>query len=137
MTFSKKTQSGSYQPGVFYEYRDFPNNSFVIRGLSFRYALFNMDKNLLSSVFLRAGYAKPKNQIDPKEYFSFEANSLLRYRTWNLTARYNLGTFSSISSQQNQSAYTTPQSIRLSLQNQYLFKDRHFTPRVKSNLQFQ
>ena len=132
VTFSKKTQSGSYQPGIFYEYRDFPNNSFVIRGLSFRYALFNMDENLLSSVFLRAGYAKPKNQIDPKEYFSFEANSLLRYRTWNLTARYNLGTFSSISSQQNQSAYTTPQSIRLSLQNQYLFKDRHFT--LESNL---
>ena len=61
MTFLK-TQSGSYQPGIFYEYRD-TNNSFVIRGLSFRYALFNMDENLLSSVFLRAGMPNQKIKL--------------------------------------------------------------------------
>ena len=127
VSFSKKTESGSYQPGVFYEYRDFPNNAFSIRGLNFRYALFDLEKNFLSSIFLRAGYARPRSGIDIKEYFSMEANGLFRFRTWNITARYNLGTFSAISSQQNQSTDITPQSIRLSLQNQYLFTDRHFT----------
>ncbi|MDB9956128.1 hypothetical protein OAD46_02640, partial [Flavobacteriaceae bacterium] len=46
--------------------------------------------------------------------------------------RYNLGTFSSISSQQNQNNFSTPQSLRLSIQNQYLFPSRQFV--LESNL---
>ncbi len=126
MIFSKRTPKGSYQPGVFYESRNFPNNSFVLRGVNFRYSLFNLEQNFLSSIFTRAGYAKPKDGIDKKEYFSLEVNGLFRYETWNLTARYNLGTFSSITSQQNQNNAITPQSLRLSIQNQHLFTNRHF-----------
>lgn len=128
ITFSKKTSTGSYQPGLFYEYRDFPNNAFSTRGVNFRYATFDLDNNYLSSIFLRAGYARPRPGvgIEIREYFSFEANGLFRYRTWNVTARYNLGTFSAISLQQNQNQNVTPQSIRLSLQNQHMFPSRHF-----------
>ena len=126
LIFSKRTAIGSYQPGVFYESRNFPNNSFVLRGVNFRYSLFSLEENFLSSIFTRAGYAKPKDGIDKKEYFSLEVNGLFRYQTWNLTARYNLGTFSSITSQQNQNNAITPQSLRLSIQNQHLFTNRHF-----------
>ncbi len=128
VSFSKATETGSYQPGLFYEYRDFPNNAFSTRGVNFRYATFDLENNYLSSIFLRAGYARPRagNGIDIREYFSFEVNGLFRYRTWNLTARYNLGTFSAVSLQQNQSSAVTPQSIRISLQNQYVFNNRHF-----------
>lgn len=126
LIFSKRTPTGSYQPGVFYEYRSFPNNSFVLRGLNFRYSVFNLEENFLSSLFTRAGYAKPRGQADTKEYFSLEVSGLFRYRTWNMTARYNLGTFSSITSQQNQNDLVTPQSLRLSVQNQHLFSNRHF-----------
>ena len=128
VSFSKRTETGSYQPGLFYEYRDFPNNAFSTRGVNFRYATFDLDNNYLSSVFLRAGYARPRagNGVEIREYFSFELNGLFRYRTWNVTARYNLGTFSAISLQQNQNADLTPQSIRVSLQNQYVFENRHF-----------
>ena len=132
VSFSKKTLKGSYQPGVFFEYRNFPNNSFVLRGLNFRYSLYNFEKNLLTSLFTRAGYAKPKNVIDSEEYFSLEMSGLFRYQTWSLTGRYNLGTFSSISSQQNQNNFSTPQSLRLSIQNQYLFPSRQFV--LESNL---
>jgi hypothetical protein len=132
VSFSKKTLKGSYQPGVFYEYRNFPNNSFVLRGLNFRYSLYNFEKNLLTSLFTRAGYAKPKNVIDSEEYFSLEMSGLFRYQTWSLTGRYNLGTFSSISSQQNQNNFSTPQSLRLSIQNQYLFPSKQFV--LESNL---
>jgi len=132
VSFSKKTLKGSYQPGVFFEYRNFPNNSFVLRGLNFRYSLYNFEKNLLTSLFTRAGYAKPKNVIDSEEYFSLEMSGLFRYQTWSLTGRYNLGTFSSISSQQNQNNFSTPQSLRLSIQNQYLFPSRKFV--LESNL---
>ena len=132
VSFSKKTLKGSYQPGVFFEYRNFPNNSFVLRGLNFRYSLYNFEKNLLTSLFTRAGYAKPKNVIDSEEYFSLEMSGLFRYQTWSLTGRYNLGTFSSISSQQNQNNFSTPQSLRLSIQNQYLFPNKQFV--LESNL---
>ena len=126
IVFSKKTPEGSYQPGAFFEYRNFPNNSFALRGLSFRYSVFNLDENFLSSIFTRAGYAKPRDQLDTKEYFSLEVSGLFRYQTWNVTARYNLGTFSSISSQQNQNSLVTPQSLRVSVQNQHLFANKHF-----------
>jgi len=128
VSFSKRTPKGSYQPGLFYEYRDFPNNAFSTRGVNFRYATFDLNNNYLSSVFLRAGYARPRggNGIDIREYFSLEVNGLFRYRTWNVTARYNLGTFSAVTLQQNQSDNLTPQSIRLSLQNQHVFENRHF-----------
>jgi len=132
VSFSKKTLKGSYQPGAFFEYRNFPNNSFILRGLNFRYSLYNFEKNLLSSIFTRAGYAKPKNVIDSEEYFSLEMSGLFRYQTWSLTGRYNLGTFSSISSQQNQNNFSTPQSLRLSIQNQYLFPSKQFV--LESNL---
>ena len=132
VSFSKKTLKGSYQPGVFFEYRNFPTNSFVLRGLNFRYSLYNFEKNLLTSIFTRAGYAKPKNIIDSEEYFSLEMSGLFRYQTWSLTGRYNLGTFSSISSQQNQNNFSTPQSLRLSIQNQYLFPSKQFV--LESNL---
>ena len=87
---------------------------------------YNFEKNLLTSIFTRAGYAKPKNIIDSEEYFSLEMSGLFRYQTWSLTGRYNLGTFSSISSQQNQNNFSTPQSLRLSIQNQHLFKNNQF-----------
>ena len=132
VSFSKKTLKGSYQPGAFFEYRNFPNNSFILRGLNFRYSLYNFEKNLLTSIFTRAGYAKPKNIIDSEEYFSLEMSGLFRYQKWSLTGRYNLGTFSSISSQQNQNNFSTPQSLRLSIQNQYLFPSKQFV--LESNL---
>ena len=132
VSFSKKTLKGSYQPGAFFEYRNFPNNSFILRGLNFRYSLYNFEKNLLTSIFTRAGYAKPKDIIDSEEYFSLEMSGLFRYQTWSLTGRYNLGTFSSISSQQNQNNFSTPQSLRLSIQNQYLFPSKQFV--LESNL---
>ena len=132
VSFSKKTLKGAYQPGAFFEYRNFPNNSFILRGLNFRYSLYNFEKNLLTSIFTRAGYAKPKDIIDSEEYFSLEMSGLFRYQTWSLTGRYNLGTFSSISSQQNQNNFSTPQSLRLSIQNQYLFPSKQFV--LESNL---
>lgn len=126
LIFTNRTPKGSYQPGIFYEYRNFPNSAYTARGLSFRYSIFDLDKNMLSSIFTRAGYARPKNEIAPKEYFSLEASALFRYRTWNVTARYNLGTFSSLTSQRNVNNFITPQSLRVSLQNQYLLSNRHF-----------
>lgn len=120
-----KTEEGSYQPGLYYEYRNFPNNAFINRGVNFRYSIFKFAENLLSSIFTRAGYAREINVDDAEEYFSLEVSALFRYKTLNFTSRYNLGTFSTITSQQNAGdGFKTPQSIRSSIQHQYLFPNR-------------
>jgi hypothetical protein len=125
LVFSTKNKSGSYQPGVFYEYRSYPNSIIHNRGLTFRYSSYNFNKNLINSLYLKAGYTKPTlNNTDNKDYFNFELSSLTRFRTWNFNARYNLGAFSALTSQQALNDFITPQSIRFSVQNQYLFSSR-------------
>ena len=125
LVFNTKNSSGNYQPGIFYEYRNYPNSIIHNRGLTFRYSNYNFNKNLISSLYLRAGYTKPTlNNTDNKDYFNFELSSLTRFRTWNFNAKYNLGAFSTLTSQQTLNDFITPQSIRLSAQNQYLFPSK-------------
>ena len=133
LILSSKTNSGSYQPGLYYEYRSYPNSILFSRGALFRYSNFNYDNNFLNSIYLKAGYTKPTlHNTDDKDYFSFEFSSLTRYRTWSFNTRYNLGAFSTLTSQQNLNDFITPQSIRLSVQNQYMFPNRHLA--VESNV---
>lgn len=138
LIFNTKTESGTYQPGMFYEYRNYPNSILFNRGLTFRFSSYNYEKNLINSLYLKAGYTKPTlNNTDNKDYFNFEFSSLTRYRTWNLNAKYNLGAFSTLTSQQTLNDFITPQSIRISAQNQYLFPNKKTLNRVKCCLQLQ
>lgn len=134
IVFSTQNKTGTYQPGLYYEYRDFPNNVFHSRGVTFRYSNYNFLKNFMTSLYTKAGYTKPDfiNNPDEKDYFTLELSSLARYKTWSVTARYNLGAFSTISSQNSVNNVATPQSIRVSLQNQHLFENRHFA--IESNM---
>ena len=133
LVFNTKTENGSYQPGMFYEYRNFPGSILHSRGLTFRYSNYQYDKNFLNSIYLKAGYTKPElNNPDNKDYFSFEFSSLTRFRTWSFNARYNLGAFSTLTSQQSLNDFVTPQSIRISGQNQYLFPNRKLA--IESNV---
>ncbi len=127
LVFSTKTDRGAYQPGVFYDYRDFLNSRLHMRGLSFRYSTFNFLHNFLGSAFFRAGYSLPVDVIeqDYKNYFTFQFSSLLRYRVWSFTTRYNYGAFSVSSLQTQLYRGVTPQWVRLSLQNQHQFKNKH------------
>lgn len=134
VVFSTNTKNGSYQPGLFYEYRNLPINKIMSRGATFRYSNFDFFTNFVSSVFLRAGYTRPLDDtiLDPdKDYFNLELSTLIRYRSWNLTARYNYGAFSSIATQSSSNEALTPQSLRISLQNQYVFPDTKFA--IESN----
>ena len=125
IVFNTKTKSGNYQPGMYYEYRSFPNSEIHNRGLTFRYSNFNFNKNLINSLYIKAGYTKPTlNTLNNKDYFNFELSSLTRFRTWNFNAKYNLGAFSTLTSQQTLNDFITPQSLRISAQNQYLFPNK-------------
>ena len=132
LVFNSKVASGNYQSGLFYEYKNYPNSILYNRGLTFRYSTYNYNKNFVSSIFLKAGYTKPVlHSTNSKDYFNFELSSLTRFRTWNINAKYNLGAFSTLTSQQTLNDFITPQSLRISAQNQYLFPNRHLI--IESN----
>lgn len=133
LIFSTNTEGGSIQPGLFYDYRNTLLTRLAYRGLSMRYSTFDLKNNYLSSFSIRAGYTQPlSSELAKREYFTLQFNSIIRYRVWSFTSRYNYGVFS-LSSIQNQiNTGVTPQNLRLSLQNQYQFKNRHFI--VESNL---
>lgn len=133
LVFNTSNDTGNYQAGIFYEYRNFPNSIIHNRGLTFRFSNYNFEKQFINSMYLKAGYTKPElNNIDNKDYFNFELSTLTRYRTWNFNAKYNLGAFSSLTSQQALNDFITPQSIRISAQNQYLFPNKKLV--VESNV---
>ena len=133
LVFNTSNKSGTYQSGIFYEYRNFPNSILHNRGLTFRFSKYNFEKQFINSLYIKAGYTKPElNNVDNKDYFNFEFSSLTRYRTWNFNAKYNMGAFSTLTSQQALNDFITPQSVRISAQNQYLFPNRKLV--IESNV---
>lgn len=132
LVFNTKSKKGSFQPGIFYDYRDFLSNRLHNRGLSFRYSTFDFLQNFMVSTFFRAGYALPIDVEERKNYFNLQFSSLLRYRVWSLTSRYNYGAFSTSSLQTQIYNGVTPQNVRLSLQNQHQLKNKQFI--LESNL---
>jgi hypothetical protein len=132
LVFNTQNEKGSFQPGLFYDYRDFLSNRIHNRGLSFRYSTFDFLQNFMVSSYFKAGYSLPFDLEDRKNYFNLQFSSLVRYRVWSLTSRYNYGAFSTSSLQTQIYNGITPQNVRLSLQNQHQLKNKHFI--LESNL---
>ena len=132
LIFSKKTKKGSVQSGLYYDYKNLPFLESHSRGISLSTSTYNYDINLISSFLIRTGYLKNLKDIAPKDDFNFEFTSLTRYKTWNLTAKYNFGSLATTF--QSGNLQKTPQLVRLSLQNQYTFPNRHLV--LQSNVSY-
>lgn len=129
LVFSTNTREGTIQPGIYYDYRNIRPTEIFLRGLSLRYSSFNFEQNYLGSFAVRAGYSLPlglANETARRDYFTFQFNTFIRLNVWNFSARYNYGVFSFSTAQNFESTGTTPQDLRLSFQNQYQFKNKHF-----------
>lgn len=131
-----QTQNGksSYQPGIFFDYRDNIFTKIHNRGLSFRYSTHTFIKNFMTSAFIKAGYAIPMSDEVRKDYFNLQFTSILRYKVWSFNTRYNYGAFSTSSLNIQKLQGITPQNIRMALLNQHQFKNRHFI--LESNLSY-
>lgn len=126
IVLSKSTQFGNIQPGVFYNISDYLTNRVHSRGLSFRFSNFDFQKNILSSIFVKAGYNDPIDIPVQSDYFTFELSGLVRYRVWNFSMKYNYGALSTNALVNMQREGVTPQSVRLSIQNQHQFRNTHY-----------
>ena len=124
--FSKSTRLGTAQPGVFYNISNYLSNRVHSRGVSFRFSNFNYQRNILSSIFLKAAYNDPIDIPVKSDYFTFELSSLIRYKVWNFSMKYNYGALSTNALVNMQREGITPQSFRASIQNQYQFRDPHY-----------
>jgi hypothetical protein len=126
VVFSNSTKHGTFQPGVFYNLTDFFNNRVHSRGVTFRFSKFDFQKNILTSMFIKAGYNDPLDIPVKADYFTLELSSLIRYKVWNFSAKYNYGALSTNSLVSMQREGVTPQSLRVSVQNQYQFANPHY-----------
>ena len=127
VVFSTQSKGGAFQPGLFYDYRSTLRNKLNYRGASIRYSTFDFIQNYLTSASIRAGYSRPINASEQRkvDFFTLQFSSIIRYKVWNFTMRYNYGLFTASSFQNRETTSTSPQDLRLSLQNQYQFKNEH------------
>jgi hypothetical protein len=126
IVFSKATKHGTIQPGIFYNISDYLSNRVHSRGVSMRFSNFDFQKNILSSIYVKAGYNDPIDIPVKSDYFTFEMSGLVRYRVWNISLKYNYGALSTNALVNMQREGVTPQSFRVSVQNQYQFKNPHY-----------
>tara|TARA_R110002050_G_scaffold204327_2_gene339705 strand:+ start:10589 stop:13609 length:3021 start_codon:yes stop_codon:yes gene_type:complete len=126
VVFSTSNKYGTFQPGIFYNITDYLANRVHSRGLTMRFSNFDFQKNILSSVFVKAGYNDPMDIAAKSDYFTFEMSGLIRYRVWDFSVKYNYGALSTNALVNMQREGITPQSFRLSVQNQHQFKNPHY-----------
>jgi len=126
LLFTTMTGVGSFQPGLFYNYSDILDNRIHSRGISMRYSTYSFNKNAFASAFFRAGYNDALDFQGINDYFIFQFYSIVRYKVWNFTARYDYGANSLVTLQYMVDYGIAPQTLRLSLQHQHLFKNTHF-----------
>ena len=120
--------------GMYYDVRDNLSINSINRGITYRTSVYLYEKNLQNSITLRAGYAKEITDAPTKDHFRFDFTSLTRYKVWNFTARYRLGV-QNLNNSQISTNNTTPQYIRLSAQNQYVFKNKKLVLETNFKLQ--
>ncbi len=126
LVLNNRTELGTFQPGLYYnilERQDFQTHS---RGLSLRYSNMDFTRNFLFTLFAMGGYDDPLHLPEVEDYFTFRLNLLMRRRTLTLNASYQYGALSSGALEYQVDQGITPQFARLSLNHQYLFRDRHF-----------
>ncbi|MCH2233708.1 MAG: hypothetical protein MK078_05590 [Crocinitomicaceae bacterium] len=124
--FMNSHKTGSYQPGIFYDYLDIANYNVHYRGLLFRFSAGDFKRNFIVSTFFKAGYNDPIDLPDVKDFFSLINTTILRYRTWNMSFQYIYGPNSRVVLDRMLATGVVPQNVRFNLQNQYQFRKKNF-----------
>ena len=126
LVFSTRQGVGTLQPGLYYNVINRADYQTHSRGLSLRYSNMDFAKNFLFTLFAVGGYDDPVHRPELADYFTFRLNLLMRRRTLTVTASYQYGAFSSAALDYQIEQGMTPQFSRLSINYQYLFRNRHF-----------
>lgn len=121
------TRIGDYfiTPGLFYNINRINNNEYHSRGLNATYGNYNFETNRLLSNTIMTGYNRTVGAQPLRDYFFFQYFFIFRYKTISSNIRYTYGNITSLNnSTTNLAKY--PQSVGLSFNYQYQFRDPHF-----------
>jgi len=125
----KRTAIASLVPAFYQTYSKRLSDTLLGFGVQFNIMqLDNTNENIFVSGNIRAGYNKILTSLYYSPlFFHLQANSLIRYKVWNVMLVYNYGT-SSINDLlgivKKTSFVQYPQSIRTNLSHQYQFKNK-------------
>ena len=136
INFSNSANKTGIQPGVFYNILGEPGILIHSRGINMRFTKLNFANNVLFSTHVNLGYNDPVNYPEISDYFILQFSSLLRIRTFTFNTRYMYGPNSPGAFYKLIEENANPQSLRLSAQHQYLFKNSHFLLQSSSSYSY-
>lgn len=124
LQFQTSNKKINVVPSLFYNISNIGLNRFHSRGLSIGYSNFDYETNRMAGITLRAGYNKDYYRPEIRDYFFLQSFFVFRYRVWSGNIRYTYGSIAASDLSFLNGTY--PQSIGMSLNNQYQFRNPHF-----------
>ena len=112
-----------FRPSIFYNYTQYAFNSFINRGFMYTVSSSDFQKNTLFSFNFQAGLKKKLNDPISRERFFFISYFIYKYRVWTVNLRYGYGSISFFDLINSTSPLNNAQSLALSLNHQYQFKN--------------
>ena len=126
LAYNRNTNFGAFQPYAYAQANEVLGRRINSFGIGSRYSNYLFDKNILWATNVFGGYNKAYFIPDLPLYFNFAANSLIRVRTFTGMVGYFYGPTSAPAVISAINTGVTPEYVRVSLNHQYLFKNRHF-----------
>lgn len=120
--------------GVFYNYAKFGNEVIHFRGVGIDYSYFSQESRMRLFSSTRMGYNKLPTRPGSGELFTFTTFNSIQYRVFTFIARYIYGPTLSPAIYYNISRTPYPQSVYLSIQHQYQFRNQCYV--VQSNITY-
>lgn len=136
LDFRNKYFSYGFTPGVFFKKYIQLENNYNQYGIRLRFNEYYPDKYMRYALTFQGGYNQSYVPEIDNPYFFFQMFGLVRYKTLSFNAMYSLGNVNNFS----YNRYTTigvPQSLRLSLSNQYNFKNKHYLLNINSYYKYE
>ena len=123
-----------FSGGLLYNYARFGFEVVHFRGVGLDYSYFSLDENIRVFSSTRMGYNRLSNRPGTGELFTFTTFNSIQYKVLTIVARYIYGPTVSPSIYFNISQSPYPQSLYLSLQHQYQFKNQCYV--IQNNVTY-
>lgn len=136
LNFTNTNPIGMIQPFLFYNISSTYNFRFHSRGVGLNYNYIDLPKNIRFSNSIRGGFNRAIDFPTVKDYFIFQCNSYLYVRNVSFRVRYNYGPLSANDQLLLINRGVNAQSIYLSFQHQYVFKNRRLILQTLANYSY-
>lgn len=137
-TIQPKVKAGwNYLPGVYVMYSNLNSERQLSEGVQLNVNMSNLDAYYRMGFFAKAGYNQVLNHPELGTFFTGQFNVVQAYRTWTVIMRYAYGpTNRGNMVYALEKARRYPQTLGVSVNNQYQFRNPHFLWENTANYNF-